>query len=66
MYTSNPISRPTPLIPVIPARPVPRRPHPGTPYTCLDLACIPTSYAGRTLSVQLFDPGDGSGDIYVG
>ncbi|MGO8949162.1 MAG: TadE/TadG family type IV pilus assembly protein [Ktedonobacterales bacterium] len=36
------------------------------PYTCLDLACIPTAYAGRTLSLQIFDPGDGSGDIYVG
>jgi hypothetical protein len=41
-------------------------PTPATPYTCLDLACLPTSYAGRTLSVQIFDPGDGSGDIYVG
>ena len=39
---------------------------PTTPYTCLDVACLPTSYAGRTLSVQLFDPGDGYGDIYVG
>jgi hypothetical protein len=39
---------------------------PTTPYTCLDVACLPTSYAGRTLSVQLYDPGDGSGDIYVG
>jgi len=39
---------------------------PGTPYTCLDVACLPTSYAGRTLSVQIYDPGDGSGDIYVG
>ena len=40
--------------------------NPGTPYTCLDVACLPTSYAGRTLSVQFFDPGDGSGDIFVG
>jgi hypothetical protein len=39
---------------------------PATGYTCLDLACIPTSYAGRTLSVQFFDPGDGSGDLYIG
>ena len=39
---------------------------PTTGYTCLDLACIPTAYAGRTLSVQFFDPGDGSGDIYIG
>jgi Putative Flp pilus-assembly TadE/G-like len=40
----------------------------GTAYTCLDLACIPTSYAGRTLSVQIYDPGDGSNnsDIFVG
>ena len=37
-----------------------------TGYTCLDMACIPTSYAGRTLSIQIFDPGDGSGNIYVG
>jgi hypothetical protein len=39
---------------------------PATGYTCLDLACIPTSYAGRTLSVQFFDPGDGGGDLYIG
>jgi hypothetical protein len=39
---------------------------PATPYTCLDLVCIPTSYAGRTLSLQIYDPGDGGGDIYVG
>ena len=39
---------------------------PTTGYTCLDLACIPTAYAGRTLSVQFFDPGDGSGDLYIG
>jgi hypothetical protein len=39
---------------------------PTTGYTCLDLACIPTSYAGRTLTVQFFDPGDGSGDLYIG
>jgi Putative Flp pilus-assembly TadE/G-like len=39
---------------------------PTTRYTCLDVACIPTSYAGRTLSVQFYDPGDGSGDIYIG
>jgi Flp pilus assembly protein TadG len=38
----------------------------NVPYACVDLACIPTSYAGRTVSVQLFDPGDGYGDIYVG
>lgn len=39
---------------------------PTTAYTCLDLVCLPTSYAGRTLSLQIYDPGDGSGDIYVG
>jgi hypothetical protein len=39
---------------------------PGTAYTCLDLVCIPTAYAGRSLTVQFFDPGDGGGDIYVG
>ena len=38
-----------------------------TPYSCVDLACFPTAYAGRTLSVQIYDPGDGSSnDIYVG
>jgi hypothetical protein len=39
---------------------------PGTNYTCLDLVCIPTAYAGRSLTVQFFDPGDGGGDLYVG
>ena len=44
-----------------------------TPYTCLDMACIPTDYAGRTLTVRIYDPGDGidttgnnSGNMYVG
>jgi hypothetical protein len=38
-----------------------------TSYTCLDLACIPAAYAGRMLSVGLYDPGDGDrGDIYIG
>jgi hypothetical protein len=39
---------------------------PGTNYTCLDLVCIPTAYAGRSLTVQFFDPGDGGGNLYVG
>jgi hypothetical protein len=38
----------------------------ATAYTCLDLVCFPTSYAGRTLTVQVFDTDDGSGDIYEG
>ena len=38
----------------------------GTPYTCLDLACIPTSYAGRLVILRIFDLGDGSGDLYAG
>ena len=37
-----------------------------TGYTCLDLGCIPTAYAGRAMNIRLFDPGDGSGDIYIG
>lgn len=28
-------------------------------YACVDLACIPTDYAGRSITVQLFDIGDG-------
>ncbi|HLJ82078.1 MAG TPA: Tad domain-containing protein, partial [Ktedonobacterales bacterium] len=35
-------------------------------YTCVDLGCIPTAYAGRLVNVQLFDPGDGNGNIYIG
>src|SRR5262249_31489932 len=31
-----------------------------TPYTCLDLGCIPTAYAGRTVTLSIFDIGDGS------
>ncbi len=38
----------------------------ATGYTCLDLGCIPTAYAGRAMNIRLFDPGDGSGDIYIG
>lgn len=38
----------------------------GTPYTCIDLACIPTSYAGRLVILRIFDLGDGSGDLYAG
>lgn len=39
----------------------------STPYACLDLACITSEYAGRTVSVRLFDVGDGngSGSLYV-
>ncbi len=40
---------------------------PGVPYSCLDLGCIQTAYAGRTVNVSVFDPGDGSsGSIYTG
>ena len=35
-------------------------------YACMDLACIPSAYAGRTLTASFFDPGDGSGDLYMG
>jgi hypothetical protein len=38
----------------------------NTRYTCLDLGCIPTAYAGRNVTLRLFDPGDGSGDLYIG
>lgn len=38
----------------------------GTPYTCIDLACIPTSYAGRLVILRIFDLGDGGGDLYAG
>ena len=53
-------------------RPIPRIQQPlvsrrqSTRYTCLDLGCIQTAYAGRTVNIRLFDPGDGSGDIYIG
>ncbi len=30
----------------------------GSSYACFDLACIPSDYAGRTLTVSIFDPGD--------
>lgn len=35
-------------------------------YGCMDLGCIPAVYAGRTLTVGVFDPGDGSGDLFIG
>lgn len=38
----------------------------ASPYACVDLGCIPTVYAGRTVTVGLFDPGDGYGDLYIG
>ena len=38
-----------------------------TPYACLDLACFPTEFAGRTVTVRIYDPGDApSGDVYLG
>lgn len=38
----------------------------GTPYTCLDLGCISSAYAGRTVVLSLYDPGDApGGDMYV-
>lgn len=37
-----------------------------TPYACSDLACIPTSFAGRTITLRIYDPGDApTGDIYL-
>lgn len=38
-----------------------------TPYVCSDLACIPTEFAGRTISLRIYDPGDGSpnSDMYL-
>lgn len=38
------------------------------PYACFDVACIPTVYAGRTLTISIFDPGDSanSGNLYIG
>lgn len=40
----------------------------GTPYACMDLGCISAQYAGRTLTVRIYDVGDGqgSGNLYVG
>lgn len=38
----------------------------GDPYACFDLGCIPTSYAGRTVTLGLYDPGDGPGKLYIG
>jgi Flp pilus assembly protein TadG len=38
-----------------------------TAYTCVDLGCLPSAYAGRLATLGLFDPGDGGGgDIYIG
>ena len=41
-------------------------------YSCMDLACVPGDYAGRTITVSLFDVGDGyqksygaTGSIYI-
>lgn len=28
-------------------------------HSCVDLACIPSDYAGRSVTVSLFDVGDG-------
>lgn len=38
----------------------------GSPYACMDLGCITSAYAGRTITVGLFDPGDGAGDLALG
>lgn len=36
-------------------------------YACLDLGCLTSAFAGRTLTLRIFDPGAGSGsDFYVG
>lgn len=35
-------------------------------YACMDLACIPSQYAGRIVTASIFDPGDGGGDLYMG
>jgi len=35
-------------------------------YACMDLGCIPTAYAGRTVTISLYDPGDGSGNLFLG
>ncbi|HKV83771.1 MAG TPA: pilus assembly protein TadG-related protein [Ktedonobacterales bacterium] len=44
----------------------------GIQYSCVDLACIPSDYAGRSVTVSLFDVGDGyqkqygaTGNIYI-
>jgi Flp pilus assembly protein TadG len=40
----------------------------ATPYACSDLACIPTEFAGRTVSLRVYDPGDAPGagvDMYL-
>ncbi len=37
----------------------------STPYACIDLACITSEYAGRTVAVRLFDVGNGNGSLYV-
>lgn len=39
------------------------------PYACFDLACIPSNYAGRSLTISIFDPGDAAGtlgNLYLG
>jgi hypothetical protein len=35
-------------------------------YACMDLGCIPTLYAGRTMTLSIFDPGDGAGNLFLG
>jgi|GEM_PF-1641102 len=35
-------------------------------YACMDLGCIPTAYAGRTVTISLYDPGDGVGNLFLG
>jgi hypothetical protein len=37
----------------------------GTPYTCVDLGCIPTAYAGRKLNINLFDTAAEGPDLAV-
>lgn len=40
----------------------------NTPYACMDVACIPASMAGRTVTIGFFDMGDGTGtgNVYMG
>lgn len=40
----------------------------NTPYACMDVVCLTPEYAGRSLSLQIYDPGDGYGNgrLYMG
>ena len=42
------------------------RSNTGSNYACMDLGCISSEYAGRSITISLFDVGDGTAPLYVG